>query len=220
MSMFVFLFPLSGWFYLFFCGMIALILQESVYVCFPHAESASLGSNASRVLFTNPSVGAVVINSKGEIVGEGVHWQSGASHAEVIALKHAGAFSLGASLYVTLVPCHHHGKTPPCTSAIIEAGIAHVYYAYEDPSEAVQTHTSRLILEAAGIHVHFTPMQEVTEFYHAYHHWCRYQRPWLDVKLVHSENGALLTITVSLLPCPVPPLISGFTNSVIITMRF
>ncbi len=139
----------------------------------------------------NPSVGAVIIDAKGEVVGEGAHWQAGEDHAEVVALKQAGAFSLGASLYVTLVPCHHHGKTPPCTDAIIEAGIREVYYAYEDPSELVQTHTSRFLLEAAGIHVHFTPMKEITQFYRAYHHWCHHQQPWIDVKLVHSENGAI-----------------------------
>lgn len=137
----------------------------------------------------NPSVGAVLVDALGEVVGQGAHWQAGEDHAEVVAIKQAGALSLGATLYVTLVPCHHQGKTPPCTQAIIKAGIKAVVYAYADPHELVQTHTSCLALEAAGIKVAHQPASSVTEFYQSYQYWCERKRPWVDVKLVHSCDG-------------------------------
>lgn len=83
----------------------------------------------------NPLVGAVVVR-EGEIVGEGWHEEFGQAHAEVNALAHAGERARGATLYVTLEPCAHHGKTPPCTDAIERAGIARVVFAAADPGEA------------------------------------------------------------------------------------
>src|SRR5438477_2730699 len=80
----------------------------------------------------NPLVGAVIIRD-GKIVGEGWHQKLGEPHAEVNALQAAGEAARGATLYVTLEPCCHHGKTPPCTDALIRAGIARVVAALEDP---------------------------------------------------------------------------------------
>ena len=74
----------------------------------------------------NPMVGAVLVTSGGEIAGEGFHSRAGAPHAEVEALRAAGARARGATLYVTLEPCSHHGRTPPCATAVIEAGVARV----------------------------------------------------------------------------------------------
>src|SRR3954469_6754329 len=82
----------------------------------------------------NPNVGAVVARD-GEVVGEGWHEIYGGPHAEVRALRAAGEAARGAPLYVSLEPCCHHGKTPPCTDAIVEAGIARVVVASDDPSE-------------------------------------------------------------------------------------
>ena len=73
----------------------------------------------------NPQVGAVLVRD-GEVVGEGYHTRAGAPHAEVEALKSAGAAARGATLYVTLEPCNHHGRTPPCTEAVIAAGVSRV----------------------------------------------------------------------------------------------
>ena len=84
----------------------------------------------------NPSVGALVIKDK-KIVGKGLHETAGQDHAEVIALKDAGLLAKGADLYVTLEPCNHQGKTPPCTNAIISAGISNVYIAMKDPNPLV-----------------------------------------------------------------------------------
>src|SRR4051794_35642903 len=80
----------------------------------------------------NPLVGAVIVR-EGHIVGEGWHQKFGAAHAEVNALAAAGAAARGATLYVTLEPCCHHGKTPPCTEAILAAGVARVVAAMRDP---------------------------------------------------------------------------------------
>lgn len=80
----------------------------------------------------NPLVGAVVVHD-GEVVGEGAHREFGGPHAEVDALKEAGARARGATLYVTLEPCAHHGKTPPCTEAVLDAGIRRLVYAVPDP---------------------------------------------------------------------------------------
>lgn len=80
----------------------------------------------------NPLVGAVVVRD-GEIVGEGAHREYGGAHAEVEALRAAGARAAGATLYVTLEPCAHHGKTPPCTDAVVEHGIRRLVYAVADP---------------------------------------------------------------------------------------
>ena len=76
----------------------------------------------------NPMVGAVVLNSRGEKVGEGYHARAGHHHAEVMALQAAGDQARGGTLYVNLEPCNHTGKTPPCTRALIDAGIERVFW--------------------------------------------------------------------------------------------
>src|SRR5579862_7744731 len=81
---------------------------------------------------SNPMVGAVVVKA-GQIIGEGYHHRFGEPHAEVLALRAAGAKARGATLYVTLEPCCHWGKTPPCTDAILAAGIGRVIVAMIDP---------------------------------------------------------------------------------------
>ena len=84
----------------------------------------------------NPAVGAVVVND-GRIVGQGHHKKAGTPHAEVHALAMAGELAKGADIYVTLEPCHHAGRTPPCTGAILEAGIKRVVYGASDPNPRV-----------------------------------------------------------------------------------
>ncbi|MCS7065123.1 MAG: bifunctional diaminohydroxyphosphoribosylaminopyrimidine deaminase/5-amino-6-(5-phosphoribosylamino)uracil reductase RibD, partial [Fimbriimonadales bacterium] len=84
----------------------------------------------------NPHVGAVVV-ADGEWVGAGFHPYAGAPHAEVFALRQAGARACNAALYVTLEPCCHHGRTPPCTQAILQAGIRRVVVAMRDPNPKV-----------------------------------------------------------------------------------
>ena len=100
----------------------------------------------------NPPVGAVVVK-RGRKLGEGWHRKAGGPHAEVFALRQAGAAARGATLYVTLEPCSSHGRTPPCTGAIIRAGIARVVAATADPNPRHAGRGFRL-LRAAGIQVH------------------------------------------------------------------
>src|SRR5437762_4960902 len=101
----------------------------------------------------NPLVGAVVVRD-GVVVGEGWHQRHGGPHAEVHALAAAGDAARGATLYVTLEPCCHHGKTPPCTDAVLRAGIARVVAALTDPFPQVAGRGAAL-LRAAGVAVEF-----------------------------------------------------------------
>ena len=100
----------------------------------------------------NPAVGAVVVKD-GIVVGRGRTQRPGNAHAEVMALRDAGELARGAAIYVTLEPCCHYGRTPPCTKAIIDAGITEVYFAHADPNPVVRG-KSRKILEDAGIAVY------------------------------------------------------------------
>ena len=100
----------------------------------------------------NPAVGAVVVKD-GIVVGRGRTQRPGSAHAEVMALRDAGELARGAALFVTLEPCCHQGRTPPCTSAIIAAGISEVNFAHADPNPVVRG-KSRGILENAGIKVY------------------------------------------------------------------
>jgi len=100
----------------------------------------------------NPTVGAVIVAADSTIVGEGWTQPPPGPHAEVVALKAAGERARGATLYVTLEPCNHHGRTPPCSEAIIAAGIAEVHYAVDDTDPNVAG-GGRRALEAAGIRI-------------------------------------------------------------------
>jgi diaminohydroxyphosphoribosylaminopyrimidine deaminase/5-amino-6-(5-phosphoribosylamino)uracil reductase len=109
-------------------------------------ECARLGLGKT---FPNPIVGAVITTAIGELISEGFH--QGGDHAEVIALNAAKEIPTGSILYVTLEPCNHHGKTPPCVDAIIKSGIKRVVYAVSDPNPAAAGGAERL--RAAGIEV-------------------------------------------------------------------
>lgn len=85
----------------------------------------------------NPRVGAVVVSDAGEVLGEGAHEAPGRPHAEVVALQQAGDRARGATLYVTLEPCTHHGRTPPCVTAILDAGVSKVFVGAGDPDARV-----------------------------------------------------------------------------------
>src|ERR1700761_9308271 len=101
--------------------------------------------------YPNPPVGAVILDRDGRVVGVGGTQRTGSAHAEVMALRRAGQLAAGGTAVVTLEPCNHHGKTPPCVDALIDAGIASVVYAVSDPNPKAAGGATRLA--AAGIRV-------------------------------------------------------------------
>lgn len=99
-------------------------------------RAIELAKKGSGKTFPNPVVGAVIVKNK-KIIGEGYHKKAGLPHAEIIALKKAGKEAKGAELYVSLEPCAHYGKTPPCVKSIIKYGIKKVFIAMRDPNPLV-----------------------------------------------------------------------------------
>jgi diaminohydroxyphosphoribosylaminopyrimidine deaminase/5-amino-6-(5-phosphoribosylamino)uracil reductase len=137
----------------------------------------------------NPMVGAVVVRDD-EIVGEGWHALYGGPHAEVVALSAAGASARGSTLYVTLEPCAHSGKTPPCTDAIVRAGVARVVSAVRDPNPIAAGGARKL--EAAGIEVAFGIEEtEARELNAHFFHALTSSRPFVTLKLATSIDGAI-----------------------------
>lgn len=140
----------------------------------------------------NPLVGAVVVRD-GTIVGEGFHPRVGEPHAEVFALREAGEKARGATLYVTLEPCNHWGRTPPCTQAIIEAGISHVVAATWD-ANPLTAEQSRQTLEAAGIPLSVGELDaEARTLNEPFFHFIRTRRPFVVMKTAMTMDGKIAT---------------------------
>ncbi len=139
----------------------------------------------------NPAVGAVVVALDGAVVGRGRTQPPGQAHAEVMALREAGERARGGAVYVTLEPCDHHGRTPPCTDALIEAGVATVSYALLDPDPHVDGAGHRR-LEAAGIAVEAGDgASEATRVLEGYLKHRRTGMPAVVVKFAASLDGRI-----------------------------
>lgn len=137
----------------------------------------------------NPMVGAVVVHGD-DVVGEGWHARYGGAHAEVGALREAGERARGATLYVTLEPCNHWGKTPPCADAVIAAGIARVVAATADPG--VESGRGAERLRKHGIDVTMGVLErEARELNAPFFHAFASDRPWVVLKLAVSIDGAI-----------------------------
>ena len=136
----------------------------------------------------NPMVGAVVVRD-GAVIGEGLHARYGGPHAEVVALEAAGDGARGATLYVTLEPCAHHGKTPPCVDAIIAAGVVRVVAAVRDPHPVAAGGMERL--QAAGIDVVIGDGAEAASELNAAFLHAGNTRPWVTLKLAATLDGAI-----------------------------
>jgi len=142
----------------------------------------------------NPLVGAVVVNS-GEVVGRGAHREFGGPHAEVFALEEAGDRAQGATLYVSLEPCCHYGKTPPCTDRIIAAGIKRVIYAIQDPNPQVSGQGAAQ-LRAHGIDVEEGLLRDLAiEQNEIFLTFTRRGTPFVELKLAMSLDGRIATKT-------------------------
>ena len=142
----------------------------------------------------NPMVGAVVVRD-GAVVGEGFHPKAGEPHAEVFALRAAGATARGATLYVSLEPCAHYGKTPPCADAVILAGITRVVAAALDPNPLVAGRgVARLRDAGIAVEVGALATKEA-RLNEAWRHWMVTKRPFVTLKLAASLDGKLATRT-------------------------
>jgi len=136
----------------------------------------------------NPRVGCVLVRGD-EIVGEGFHERAGGPHAEVVALAAAGARARGATAYVTLEPCSHHGRTPPCADALVAAGVARVVYAVGDPNPRVNGGGAAR-LRAAGIEVSAGLLAgQARSLNPGFHLRMERGRPWVRLKLACSLDG-------------------------------
>ncbi|HSJ09511.1 MAG TPA: bifunctional diaminohydroxyphosphoribosylaminopyrimidine deaminase/5-amino-6-(5-phosphoribosylamino)uracil reductase RibD, partial [Longimicrobiales bacterium] len=152
-------------------------------------HALALAGRARGMTRPNPLVGAVVVRD-GAVLGTGWHQRLGGPHAEVNALDEAGESARGATLYVTLEPCTHHGRTPPCTDAIIAAGISEVVIATRDPNPRARGGAD--VLRDAGIRV----IEDVeraaarrlnADFFHAHEQ----RSPFVTLKLAQSLDGAI-----------------------------
>ncbi len=141
----------------------------------------------------NPMVGAVIVRA-GKIIGEGYHKKFGGPHAEIEAIvsaRQAGAEVCGATMYVTLEPCSHYGKTPPCAEALIDSGVSRVVVAMQDPDEKVAGRGLEM-LRQAGVKVDLGVCQkEALEFLAPYVKLRTQQQPWVICKWAQTIDGAI-----------------------------
>ena len=147
---------------------------------------------AERGRFTvapNPLVGAVVVRDE-TVVGEGWHARTGGDHAEVRALRAAGEAARGATLYVTLEPCNHHGRTPPCVEAVLRAGVAKVVVGTLDENPLMRG-KSVGILREAGVEVEVLDEPALSRQNEQYLHYMRTGRPFVHVKLATTLDGRI-----------------------------
>ena len=136
----------------------------------------------------NPRVGCVILDADGRIVGEGYHRGAGTPHAEVVALDAAGPRARGGTAVVSLEPCRHQGLTGPCTTALIDAGIARVVFAQQDPTDLAGG--GEQVLRIAGIEVLGGILAERAEAVnHAWTHWKSTGRPLVTAKCAMSLDG-------------------------------
>ena len=153
-------------------------------------QALRLAAKGAYTAHPNPTVGCVIVR-KGEVVGEGWHEFAGEAHAEARALAAAGDRARGATAYVTLEPCSHHGKTPPCADALIAAGIAEVVIGLKDPNPAVDGQGVKK-LEAAGITVRAGVLaDQVAEQLSGFLNRVTRGRPLVRLKTASSLDGRI-----------------------------
>ncbi|SAQ26443.1 bifunctional diaminohydroxyphosphoribosylaminopyrimidine deaminase/5-amino-6-(5-phosphoribosylamino)uracil reductase RibD [Klebsiella grimontii] len=159
-------------------------MQDELYM----ARALKLAARGRFTTHPNPNVGCVIVKD-GEIVGEGFHYRAGEPHAEVHALRMAGEKAQGATAYVTLEPCSHHGRTPPCCEALIAAGVSHVVAAMQDPNPQVAGR-GLYRLQQEGVDVsHGLMMNEAEALNKGFLKRMRTGFPWIQLKMGASLDG-------------------------------
>lgn len=155
-------------------------------------RTLNLAAKGKGLVSPNPMVGAVLVNN-GQIVGEGYHKAAGGPHAEVFCLQEAGHLAKNATLYVSLEPCSHYGRTPPCTEAIIRAGVSTVIVAMEDPNPLISWRGIKLLRDK-GIEVVTGVMEEeakaLNEIFIKY---ITTKKPFVAVKVASTLDGKIAT---------------------------
>jgi len=154
-------------------------------------EALELARRGKGQTSPNPAVGAVLVR-EGEVVGRGFHTYEGVSHAEICALEEAGARARGSTLYITLEPCSHQGRTGPCADALIAAGVSRVVAAMEDPNPRVAGEGFRK-LRAAGIEVEAAAefAREAAKLNEDFVHFMRTGRPLVTLKTALTLDGKI-----------------------------
>jgi diaminohydroxyphosphoribosylaminopyrimidine deaminase/5-amino-6-(5-phosphoribosylamino)uracil reductase len=137
----------------------------------------------------NPSVGCVIVREH-KIIATGFHFAAGQPHAEPDALKKINHDAKEATAYVTLEPCCHFGRTPPCTDALIKSGVKRVVYGFRDPNPIVAG-KGEAAIKAAGIECEFVPIPEINSFYESYRYWHQTQKPFLTAKIAMTLDGKI-----------------------------
>jgi diaminohydroxyphosphoribosylaminopyrimidine deaminase / 5-amino-6-(5-phosphoribosylamino)uracil reductase len=154
------------------------------------AEALDFAARIPRRPWPNPPVGALVVRD-GVVVGRGAHHGAGTDHAEAVALREAGGLSRGATLYCTLEPCNHHGRTPPCAPAVAAAGIGRVVAAMRDPNPRVHG-GGLLCLEATGVRVDVGLLAgEALDLVWPFVATRAFERPFVILKTAASIDGCL-----------------------------
>lgn len=158
-------------------------------------QALALAARGRGFVEPNPLVGAVLLDAAGQVVGEGWHQKYGGPHAEVHALAAAGDRARGGTLIVTLEPCCHHGKTPPCTDAVLKAGVRRVVAAMADPFPKVDGGGLKRLREA-GLEVHVGLCEPEAKRLNApYLKLLRTGRPWVHLKWAMTLDGKIATRT-------------------------
>ena len=154
-------------------------------------RSLELAANGIGLVSPNPLVGCVIVSTAGEIVGEGTYLYDDVTHAEVIALEQAGEKARGGTAYVSLEPHSHHGKTAPCTEALINAGIRRVVCPIEDPNPLVSGRGFETLREAGVDVVTGILAGEAAKQNEKFICWHKKQRPFVHLKLAMSIDGRI-----------------------------
>ncbi len=161
--------------------------QDLIYM----KRALELSKKGQCLTCPNPMVGAVIVKD-GQIIGEGWHHGPGLPHAEIEALKACRTDPKGSTMYVTLEPCNHYGRTPPCSEAIIKAGIGEVKFAISDPNPVAGGGAERL--RRAGIKTQVgLGREEALELNRKFLHFCLTGRPWVVMKAAMSLDGKIAT---------------------------